>query len=150
MASVEECHTPLFYSPLRKHCQLSYIYVILISEFLKYEKICIIMLHQLDFLSHLSVLDEATSSNNLVSVLVIQKLHNNKAYSVGLALSTIWSQLSLLPVPYSKEQIQTDNYGLCQCCKALIEFTKPFVEEVIDDKENSLENEKLKDELLKL
>uniref|UniRef100_A0A8C5UVX9 Glomulin, FKBP associated protein n=1 Tax=Microcebus murinus TaxID=30608 RepID=A0A8C5UVX9_MICMU len=81
---------------------------------------------------------------------VIQKLHN-KAYSVGLALSTLWSQLSLLPVPYSKEQIQTDDYGLCQCCKALIEFTKPFVEEVIDDKENLLEdeNEKLKDELLK-
>lgn len=80
---------------------------------------------------------------------VIQKLHSNKAYSVGLALSTIWSQLSLLPVPYSKEQIQTDDYGLCQCCKALIEFTKPFVEEIINDTENSLENEKLKDELLK-
>ncbi|KAI6052618.1 GLMN [Marmota monax] len=79
---------------------------------------------------------------------VIQKLRNNKAYSVGLALSTLWSQLSLLPVPYSKEQIQTDDYGLCQCCKALIEFTKPFVEEVINDKENK-ENEKLKDELLK-
>ncbi|KAM5269307.1 glomulin isoform 2-T6 [Hipposideros larvatus] len=81
---------------------------------------------------------------------VIQKLHSNKAYSVGLALSTVWSQLCLLPVPYSEEQIQTDNYGLCQCCMALIEFTKPFVEEVIGDKENSLENEKLKDELLKL
>ncbi|XP_042636241.1 glomulin [Orycteropus afer afer] len=80
---------------------------------------------------------------------VIQKLHNNKAYSVGLALSTLWNQLSLLPVPYSEEQIQTDEYGLCQCCKALIDFTKPFVEEVIDAKENSLENEKLKDELLK-
>ncbi|XP_053524227.1 glomulin [Artibeus jamaicensis] len=80
---------------------------------------------------------------------VIQKLHSNKAYSVGLALSTIWSQLSLLPVPYSKEQIQTDDYGLCQCCKALVEFTKPFVEEIVDDKENSLEKEKLKDELLK-
>ncbi|XP_021545664.1 glomulin isoform X4 [Neomonachus schauinslandi] len=82
---------------------------------------------------------------------VIQKLHNNKAYSVGLALSTLWSQLSLLPVPYSEEQIQTDDYGLCQCCNALIGFTKPFVEEVINDKENSLEdeNEKLKDELLK-
>nr|XP_055208173.1 glomulin isoform X1 [Gorilla gorilla gorilla] len=79
---------------------------------------------------------------------VIQKLHN-KAYSIGLALSTLWNQLSLLPVPYSKEQIQMDDYGLCQCCKALIEFTKPFVEEVIDNKENSLENEKLKDELLK-
>uniref|UniRef100_H0XZY7 Glomulin, FKBP associated protein n=1 Tax=Otolemur garnettii TaxID=30611 RepID=H0XZY7_OTOGA len=60
-----------------------------------------------------------------------------------------WSQLSLLPVPYLKEHVQTDEYGLCQCCKALIEFTKPFVEEVIEDKENSLENEKLKDELLK-
>ncbi|XP_057569046.1 glomulin isoform X2 [Hippopotamus amphibius kiboko] len=80
---------------------------------------------------------------------VIQKLRNNKAYSVGLALSTLWSQLSLLPVPYSKEQIQADNYGLCQCCKALIQFTKPFVEDVIDNKENSLENEKLKDEILK-
>uniref|UniRef100_G1RHJ6 Glomulin, FKBP associated protein n=1 Tax=Nomascus leucogenys TaxID=61853 RepID=G1RHJ6_NOMLE len=79
---------------------------------------------------------------------VIQKLHN-KAYSIGLALSTLWNQLSLLPVPYSKEQIQMDDYGLCQCCKALIEFTKTFVEEVIDNKENSLENEKLKDELLK-
>nr|XP_016811781.1 glomulin isoform X6 [Pan troglodytes] len=87
-------------------------------------------------------------SDNLISVLVIQKLHN-KAYSIGLALSTLWNQLSLLPVPYSKEQIQMDDYGLCQCCKALIEFTKPFVEEVIDNKENSLENEKLKDELLK-
>ncbi|CAO2639034.1 Glmn [Lemmus lemmus] len=46
---------------------------------------------------------------------VIQKLPN-KVYSVGLALSTLWSQLSLLPVPYSKEQMQTDDYGLCQCC----------------------------------
>ncbi|XP_036727082.1 glomulin isoform X2 [Balaenoptera musculus] len=80
---------------------------------------------------------------------VIQKLRNNKAYSVGLALSTLWSQLSLLPVPYSKEQIRADDYGLCQCCKALIEFTKPFVEDVIDNKENSMENEKLKDEILK-
>ncbi|XP_068396408.1 glomulin isoform X2 [Eschrichtius robustus] len=80
---------------------------------------------------------------------VIQKLRNNKVYSVGLALSTLWSQLSLLPVPYSKEQIRADDYGLCQCCKALIEFTKPFVEDVIDNKENSMENEKLKDEILK-
>ncbi|XP_054994484.1 glomulin [Sorex araneus] len=80
---------------------------------------------------------------------VIQNLRNNKSYSVGLALSTLWSQLSLLPVPYTKEQIQTDDYGLCQCCLALIEFTKPFVEEVVNDKENSLENAKLKEELLK-
>ncbi|XP_012873829.1 PREDICTED: glomulin [Dipodomys ordii] len=79
---------------------------------------------------------------------VIQKLPNNRAYSVGLALSTLWSQLSLLPVPYSKEQIEADDYGLCQCCRALIEFTKPFVEEVMNGKDNK-EKEKLKDELLK-
>lgn len=46
--------------------------------------------------------------------------------------------------------MQTDEYGLCQCCEALVEFTKPFVEEVTGDEENSVENEKLKDELLKL
>ncbi|XP_045440306.1 glomulin isoform X2 [Pipistrellus kuhlii] len=80
---------------------------------------------------------------------VIQKLHSNKSYSVGLALSTIWSQLSLLPVPCSKEQIQADDYGLCQCCKVLIEFIKPFVKEITDDQENSLETQRLKDELLK-
>ncbi|XP_060237074.1 glomulin isoform X2 [Meriones unguiculatus] len=76
---------------------------------------------------------------------VIQKLPNNKAYSVGLALSTLWSQLSLLPVPHSEEQIQADDYGLCQCCTALTEFTRPFVEDVANNKEN----EKLKHELLK-
>uniref|UniRef100_A0A8D1SJ76 Glomulin, FKBP associated protein n=1 Tax=Sus scrofa TaxID=9823 RepID=A0A8D1SJ76_PIG len=80
---------------------------------------------------------------------VIQKLWHNKAYSVGLALSTLWSQLSVLPVPYTQGQMQADEYGLCQCCEALVEFTKPFVEEVTGDKENSVENEKLKDELLK-
>lgn len=80
---------------------------------------------------------------------VIQKLPNNKAYSAGLALSTLWSQLSLLPVPHSEEQIQADDYGLCQCCRALTEFTKPFVAEVASDKEDPA-NTKLKDELLKL
>uniref|UniRef100_A0A8D0VWW9 Glomulin, FKBP associated protein n=1 Tax=Sus scrofa TaxID=9823 RepID=A0A8D0VWW9_PIG len=80
---------------------------------------------------------------------VIQKLRHNRAYSVGLALSTLWSQLSILPVPYTQGQMQADEYGLCQCCEALVEFTKPFVEEVTGDEENSVENEKLKDELLK-
>lgn len=69
---------------------------------------------------------------------------------MGLALSTLWSQLSVLPVPYTQGQMQTDEYGLCQCCEALVEFTKPFVEEVTGDEEPSVENEKLKDELLKL
>lgn len=84
--------------------------------------------------------------SNTPSLAVIQKLPNNKAYSVGLALSTLWSQLSLLPVPHSEEQIQADDYGLCQCCTALTEFTRPFVEDVANNKEN----ERLKHELLKL
>ncbi|KAM7326653.1 hypothetical protein ACRRTK_015131 [Alexandromys fortis] len=95
----------------------------------------------------LLVFDLLVKLLTLVSVAVIQKLPN-KVYSVGLALSTLWSQLSLLPVPYSKEQIQTDDYGLCQCCEALTEFMRPFVEEATENKENK-ENEKLKDELLK-
>ncbi|XP_051026523.1 glomulin [Acomys russatus] len=74
---------------------------------------------------------------------VIRKVPN-EAYSLGLALSTLWSQLSLLPVPHSEEQIRADEYGLCQCCKALTEFTRPFVEDMINNKEN-----KLKDEVLK-
>ncbi|EPY76436.1 glomulin isoform 2 [Camelus ferus] len=81
---------------------------------------------------------------------LVKKLRKNKAYSVGLALSTLWSQLSLLPVPCSEEQARADDHGLCRCCKALTEFAQPFVEEVTADKENSMENEKLKDELLKL
>ncbi|XP_001376975.1 glomulin isoform X2 [Monodelphis domestica] len=82
---------------------------------------------------------------------VIQKLHSKKAYSVGLALSTLWSQLSLLPVPYTKEQVQKDQHGLGRCCKALVTFTKPFVEEVVKNKGHPLENskEELKAELLK-
>ncbi|XP_068949938.1 glomulin-like isoform X2 [Petaurus breviceps papuanus] len=82
---------------------------------------------------------------------VIQKLHSKKAYSVGLTLSTLWSQLSLLPVPYTKEQIQKDQHGLGQCCKALVTFTRPFVEEVVKNKGHSLEDgqEELKAELLK-
>ncbi|XP_036610653.1 glomulin isoform X2 [Trichosurus vulpecula] len=82
---------------------------------------------------------------------VIHKLHSKKAHSVGLTLSTLWSQLSLLPVPYTKEQIQKDQHGLVRCCKALVPFTRPFVEEVVKNKGHSLENsqEELKAELLK-
>ncbi|XP_072505174.1 glomulin [Notamacropus eugenii] len=107
----------------------------------------------------LELIEEA-SGNQLSEILlllldplqaVIQKLHCKKAYSVGLTLSTLWSQLSLLPVPYTKEQIEKDPHGLGRCCKALVTFTRPFVEEVVKNKGHSLENsqEELKAELLK-
>ncbi|XP_016811845.1 glomulin isoform X7 [Pan troglodytes] len=87
---------------------------------------------------------------------LLVKLCNPKELLLGLlelieepSGKQISQSILLLLQPLQTEQIQMDDYGLCQCCKALIEFTKPFVEEVIDNKENSLENEKLKDELLK-
>uniref|UniRef100_A0A8C0GJ52 Glomulin, FKBP associated protein n=1 Tax=Chelonoidis abingdonii TaxID=106734 RepID=A0A8C0GJ52_CHEAB len=82
---------------------------------------------------------------------VLLKLHSKKSYSVGLSLSTILNQLSLLPVPYTKEQIQEDKLGLCRCCNAIVDFAKPFVDEVVKNMEASTENddEELKEELLK-
>ncbi|KAH1166586.1 hypothetical protein KIL84_015758 [Mauremys mutica] len=82
---------------------------------------------------------------------VLLKLHSKKSYSVGLSLSTILNQLSLLPVPYTKEQIREDKLGLCRCCNAVVDFAKPFVDEVVKNMEASTENddEDLKEELLK-
>uniref|UniRef100_A0A8C6VE31 Glomulin, FKBP associated protein n=1 Tax=Naja naja TaxID=35670 RepID=A0A8C6VE31_NAJNA len=63
------------------------------------------------------------------------KLDTKKAYSVGLSLSTILSQLSLLPIPYTKEQLQEDQHGLCQCLNALPQFVRPFVLEIVQHTE---------------
>uniref|UniRef100_A0A2D4L1I5 Glomulin n=1 Tax=Micrurus paraensis TaxID=1970185 RepID=A0A2D4L1I5_9SAUR len=63
------------------------------------------------------------------------KLDTKKAYSVGLSLSTILSQLSLLPIPYTKEQLQEDQHRLCQCLNALPQFVRPFVLEIVQNME---------------
>jgi len=79
-------------------------------------------------------------------------MKHKKAYSVGLSLATIQSQLAQLPVPYTTEQRQQDEYELCKCCMAVSSFMRPFVEEVnraTKSKQNPSCNE-LKDELLKL
>ncbi|XP_038649749.1 glomulin, FKBP associated protein a [Scyliorhinus canicula] len=79
------------------------------------------------------------------------KMKHKKAYSVGLSLATIQSQLSQLPVPYTTEQRKQDEYELCKCCMAVISFIKPFVDEVnraTKSKQNPSCNE-LKEELLK-
>ncbi|KFV95486.1 Glomulin, partial [Eurypyga helias] len=82
---------------------------------------------------------------------VLLKLQNKKAYSVGLSLAMIMNQLTPLPVPYTKEQIQEDKLGLCQCCNAVVEFAKPFVNEVVKNTEKSSEynDMELKEEILK-
>ncbi|NXL26754.1 GLMN protein, partial [Glaucidium brasilianum] len=82
---------------------------------------------------------------------VLLKLQNKKAYSVGLSLAMIMNQLTPLPVPYTKQQIQEDKLGLCQCCNAVVGFAKPFVNEVVKNMEKSSEynDMELKEELLK-
>ncbi|NXY83328.1 GLMN protein, partial [Alcedo cyanopectus] len=82
---------------------------------------------------------------------VLLKLQNKKAYSVGLSLAMIMNQLSSLPVPYTKQQIQEDQLGLCHCCNAVVDFAKPFVHEVIKNMEKFSEynDTELKEELLK-
>ncbi|OXB57918.1 hypothetical protein ASZ78_003904 [Callipepla squamata] len=81
---------------------------------------------------------------------VLLKLQNKKAYSVGLSLAMIMNQLTPLPVPYTKQQIQEDKLGLCQCCNAVVDFAKPFVNEVKNMEESSEYNDtELKEELLK-
>lgn len=83
---------------------------------------------------------------------VLLKLENKKAYSVGLSLAMIMNQLTPLPVPYTKQQIQEDKLGLCQCCNAVVDFAKPFVDEVVKNMEKSSEynDMELKEELIKL
>ncbi|NXJ14208.1 GLMN protein, partial [Odontophorus gujanensis] len=81
---------------------------------------------------------------------VLLKLQNKKAYSVGLSLAMIMNQLTPLPVPYTKQQIQEDKLGVCQCCNAVVNFAKPFVNEVKNVEKSSEYNDtELKEELLK-
>ncbi|KAM6066371.1 glomulin isoform 2-T2 [Chlamydotis macqueenii] len=82
---------------------------------------------------------------------VLLKLQNKKAYSVGLSLAMIMNQLTPLPVPYTKQQMQEDKLGLCQCCNAVVNFAKPFVNEVVKNMEKTSEcnDMELKEELLK-
>ncbi|XP_033821406.1 glomulin-like [Periophthalmus magnuspinnatus] len=81
---------------------------------------------------------------------VVLRLNADQAVCVGQSLSSLHSQLSRLPVPYTSEQ--EDLYGLGRCLFALTAFIRPFVEKV---KLNSSkwvtakEDEELRVELLK-
>ncbi|XP_036410423.1 glomulin, FKBP associated protein a [Megalops cyprinoides] len=81
---------------------------------------------------------------------VLLKLGGKKASSVGMALSTLLTQMSRLPVPYTEEQEEEDAHGLCRCCTALLGFVGPFVEEVERDLASaSAPDDELRAELLK-
>ncbi|KAL1280095.1 hypothetical protein QQF64_014695 [Cirrhinus molitorella] len=83
---------------------------------------------------------------------VLLRLGMKKASSVGMALSTLLSQVTRLPVPVTKEQEEDDVFGLCRCCSALLQFVKPFVEEikeVVKDNNRISKDNELRVELLK-
>ncbi|TKS74125.1 Glomulin FK506-binding protein-associated protein [Collichthys lucidus] len=83
---------------------------------------------------------------------VLLCLEERKAACMGLALSALQKQLSRLPVPYTRQQEEADEFGLCRCCNALAVFTKPFLEEVMRTNGNHVatsEDKELRTELLK-
>uniref|UniRef100_A0A3Q4MVH7 Glomulin, FKBP associated protein b n=1 Tax=Neolamprologus brichardi TaxID=32507 RepID=A0A3Q4MVH7_NEOBR len=83
---------------------------------------------------------------------ILLRLDEGKAACVGSTLSALQKQLSRLPVPYTEQQEEADEYGLCRCSAALTVFTEPFVEEVKRTDGNcaaTAEDEELKIELLK-
>ncbi|XP_013764773.1 glomulin-like isoform X2 [Pundamilia nyererei] len=83
---------------------------------------------------------------------VLLRLDEGKAACVGSTLSALQKQLSRLPVPYTEQQEEADEYGLCRCSAALTVFTEPFVEEVKRADGScaaTAEDEELKIELLK-
>ncbi|XP_041646401.1 glomulin-like [Cheilinus undulatus] len=83
---------------------------------------------------------------------VLLRLEEGKAAGLGQTLSALQKQLSRLPVPYTHQQEEADDYGLCRCCNALAAFAKPFMEEMKRKNGNCIaasEDEELKAELLK-
>ncbi|KAM8930035.1 glomulin [Pelodytes ibericus] len=103
-------------------------------------------------------IDEATGEQIPQAILllldplqkVLMKLGYKKAYSLGISLSTIHSQLCCLPVPYTREQIEEDKHYLCQCSIALVQFAKSFVDIVSQstDFPREPETEELRKELI--
>uniref|UniRef100_A0A8C4Z843 Glomulin, FKBP associated protein b n=1 Tax=Gadus morhua TaxID=8049 RepID=A0A8C4Z843_GADMO len=89
-----------------------------------------------------------------ISSKVLLRMGEGRAASLDSALSSIQKQLSRLPVPYTTQLEESDQYGLCRSCSALTDFVKPFVEEVKGKygKKSSqcLEDQELNDVLLKL
>ncbi|KAB5535924.1 hypothetical protein PHYPO_G00123490 [Pangasianodon hypophthalmus] len=83
---------------------------------------------------------------------VLLKLGKKKSSTLGMALSTVLSQVTKLPVPQSREQEEDDVFGLCRCCTALSHFIQPFVEEIkenIKERRTISRDDELRVEILK-
>lgn len=72
---------------------------------------------------------------------------------MGLTLSALQQQLSRLPVPFTPQQEEADEHGLCHCCIALAMFAKAFIDDLKRKEEKchpTAEEEAMKAEILKL
>uniref|UniRef100_A0A3Q0SI03 Glomulin, FKBP associated protein b n=1 Tax=Amphilophus citrinellus TaxID=61819 RepID=A0A3Q0SI03_AMPCI len=99
-------------------------------------------------------IDPGAISETILALLphlqTLLRLDEGRAACVGSALRALQEQLSRLPVPYTEQQEEADEHGLCRCCAALTAFTKPFVEELKrKDGNTTAEDEELRTELLK-
>uniref|UniRef100_A0A3B3U5K1 Glomulin, FKBP associated protein b n=1 Tax=Poecilia latipinna TaxID=48699 RepID=A0A3B3U5K1_9TELE len=108
------------------------------------------------FLELIEDMDPGAISETILVLLphlqTLLQLDENRAAGVGLALSALHKQLSRLPVPYTQQQEEDDEHGLCRCCVALVTFTRPFIDGVKKD-ENcnpTPEDDELKAEILKV
>lgn len=61
---------------------------------------------------------------------VLVRLGGRKASSLGMALSSVLDQVAKLPLPHTKEQEEDDVFSFCRCCTDMIDFVRPFVQEV--------------------
>ncbi|XP_028284366.1 glomulin, FKBP associated protein a [Parambassis ranga] len=68
---------------------------------------------------------------------VLLSLGSRKASSLGMTLSLVLDQVAKLPIPHSKEQEEDDVFSLCRCCTNLIDFIRPFVQEVRENFQSS-------------
>ncbi|KAM4574271.1 glomulin, FKBP associated protein b [Fundulus diaphanus] len=108
------------------------------------------------FLELIEDMDPGAISETILALLphlqtVLLELDENQAACLGLALSALQKQLSRLPVPYTRQQEEADEHGLCRCCVALAMFTKPFIEgakKKQDSCDPTAEEDQLKAEIL--
>uniref|UniRef100_A0A3Q2E4H5 Glomulin, FKBP associated protein b n=1 Tax=Cyprinodon variegatus TaxID=28743 RepID=A0A3Q2E4H5_CYPVA len=102
-------------------------------------------------------MDPGAISETILAVLphlqtVLFQLEENRAACLGLTLSALQQQLSRLPVPFTLQQEEADEHGLCHCCIALAMFAKAFIDDLKRKEENchpTAEEEAMKAEILK-
>uniref|UniRef100_A0A3Q4G4V2 Glomulin, FKBP associated protein a n=1 Tax=Neolamprologus brichardi TaxID=32507 RepID=A0A3Q4G4V2_NEOBR len=81
---------------------------------------------------------------------VLVRLGSRKASSLGMALSSVLDQVAKLPLPHTKEQEEDDVFSFCRCCTDMIDFVRPFVQEVRHNlPNNEMQKDELRTELLK-